>query len=116
MTDKIVASLKEQNDKLVAAAGAFNALNVANVEKLVELELGSVRELSGLAISQLKAAVEVKDVDGLKAYADSHAAYVRQVSEKLTADSQAVAELAKTYTADVQKIAQESVDAVAKVA
>ncbi len=112
MSDKIIASVQEQTQKLVAPVVKLNKLNVANVEKLAALELATLREFSDLGVAQLKAAVEVKDAEGAKSFVESQGEYVRKVNEKLVADAKAVIELAKAYSADVQQLTQETVDTV----
>ena len=112
MSENYAEILKVQGEKLVAPVVKLNQLNVANLEKLTALQLASLSSLTDLGVAQLKAMVEVRDVDGAKVVAEQQAEYVRTVGEKLVADGKAVVELAKVYSADVQKIAQEGADAV----
>ncbi len=117
MSENYADLMKVQGEKMVAPMVKLNKLNVANFEKMVQLQMATLSALTDLGVAQLKALVEVRDVDGVKAIAEKQAEYVRTVSEELVADGKAVVELAKTYSADVQKIAQEGANAVvAKVA
>lgn len=103
---------KGQSEKLAAPMVKLNKLNVSHIEKLAALQLNTLSTLTDLGVAQLKAAAEVRDVEGAKAIAEKQVEYVRTVGEKLMADGKAVVELAKGYSADVQKIAQEGADAV----
>lgn len=112
MNDKTLASFKEQSEKLVAPMMQLGRLNVANIEKLATMEIESLRAMTDLGLAQLKSAVEIQDAEGAKAFAEQQSEFVRQLNEKLVADSKAVIELVKTYNADFQKLAQQSAGAV----
>ena len=112
MNDKVLASFKEQSEKLVAPMVEFNRLNVASFEKLANLELQSLRAVTDLGLAQLKFAAELRDADGMKVFAEQQSDFVRRLNEQLVEDGKAVVEIAKSYNADLQKLAQESVDAV----
>jgi len=112
MAENYAEMFKVYGDNLLAPMVKLNKLNVANLEKLVALQIESLSALSSLGIGQLKALVDVRDVDGVKVAAEQQVEYVRTVGEKLVADSKTVVELAKVYSADVQRIAQEGADAV----
>jgi len=116
MTQNYAEVLKLQSEKLVAPIVKLNKLNVANLEKLAALQVACLSTLTDLGVAQLKAVVEVRDAEGAKAVAEKQAEYVRTFGEKLVADSKEMVEMAKTYSADVQKIAQEGADVVAKAA
>ena len=117
MTQNYAELFKVQGENLLAPVVKLNKLNVANLEKLLALQVESLSMLTDLGVAQWKALVEVRDVEGARVVAEKQADYVRTVGEKLVADGKTVVELAKVYTADVQKIAQEGADvAVAKAA
>lgn len=116
MNDKVMASFKEQSEKLVAPMVELGRLNVASLEKLANLELQSLRAVTDLGLAQLKSAMELRDVEGVKTFAEQQSEFVRRLNEQLVEDGKAVVEIAKSYNADLQKLAQESVDAVAQKA
>jgi len=112
MSQNYADLLKGQSEKLAAPIVKLNKLNVANIEKLAAMQMASLSALTDLGVAQLKAVAEVQDAEGAKAVAEKQVEYVRTVGEKLLADGKAIVELAKGYSVDVQKIAQEGADAV----
>ncbi len=106
------ADFVEQYKNALAPVQKLSALGIENVEKLAALQLKSIDAYSKLAISQLKAALEVQDVAGFQAYLADQQTVVKTVSEKLVADAKSVAELGEKFSAEAQKVAKESFEAV----
>jgi phasin family protein len=98
--------------QLAAPVKEFNQLAVNHVEKLVELNLESVKAYAELGVSQLKAVSEVQDLDGLKSLMSTQNDVVKQFGEKLAADARAMVELNKAFNLDAQKLAKENMNAV----
>lgn len=106
------ADVVEQFKVALAPVQKLNALGVANAEKLAALQIKSLEAYSKLGISQLKAAMAVQDIAGFQAYLADQQEVVKTVSEKLVADAKTVAELGEQFTAEAQKVAKESFEAV----
>ncbi len=100
-------------ETFTAPAVAIAKLNVAKIEKLADIQFSTLRALTDLSVAQLKAAADVRDLEGLKAFSNSQIEVARTVAERVRADGEVVVEFAKQYGADVQGLVQESVEAVA---
>lgn len=101
----------EQYKAALAPVQKLTDLGVANVEKLAALQIKSIEVYSNLAISQLKAALSVQDIEGLKTYLADQQEVVKTVSEKLASDAKSVVELGEKFTAEAQKVAEETLEA-----
>lgn len=102
----------EQYKTAFAPVQKLSALGLANAEKLTALQIKSFEAYSKLALSQIKAALSVQDADSLQTYLADQQKAVKTVSDKLVADAKSIAELGEEFTAEAQKVAKESFEAV----
>ena len=105
-----------QAEELFAPIKALNALALANTEKLVSLQAASFVKYSNVALSNLKAASEVSDLEGSKAFFENQAKVAQQVAEDVKADVQEVVALNKAYLAEVQSVFQSNVEKAVEAA
>lgn len=101
---------------LAAPVKKFNALAVDNLEKLARLQLDNVKSYTDLGLTQLRAALEVSDVQSLQTYVSNQQETVKAVGEKLVKDAAVYGDLAKQFAAEVQKLAQEQVQSFSGLA
>ena len=116
MNKELLSPLNEQAKKLLAPVQALNQLAVNNAEKLVALQIASLERNAALGFSQLRAALEVKDVEAFQAYINNQYELVKTVSDGIAEDAKAVAELGTEFSAKVQELSKENMKAVAKKA
>lgn len=116
MTDSIFADTTAQFANFAAPAKKLGALIVDSAEKFSQLQLDSVRAYSDIALTQVRGALAVDDTKSLQAYLADQAKVAKTVSDKLAADSAAVAELGKQFAAQAQGIAGETVASQARKA
>jgi len=96
-------------EKFVAPLQELGALNVANIEKLISLQVEAFEEAAKTAVESLKKAAAVKDLEGAKGYFTSQSEVVKQSVESAVARSKSVAEIAQAYPASVKKIVDKAV-------
>ena len=116
MSKDIFSVLTEQTNNALAPVQQLNRLIVDNAEKLVALQIASVQSYYALGFSHLKALLEVHDTEALQAYIGKQGEFVKSVNERLAGDAKAVVELGSDFSAEVQKLGQESVKAVTEKA
>lgn len=85
-----------------------NRVSVANVERLVNFYQGILPGYVDLGLNQLKAAVEVSDIESAQAFAKSQFEAVRVLHKMLVNDSNVLVELVKGFTADYNDVVRES--------
>lgn len=93
-----------QTDKYFEPAREINALALANVEKLLDIQLKAINDTAKLGVEQLKSAAEIKDADSLKKYITDQSEVVKSLGERFVKDSQAALELGTSYTDKVQQV------------
>jgi len=114
MTKELLAPLTEQAQKMLAPVQALNQLAVDNAEKLVALQIASVQRNAALGFSQLRAALEVKDVEAFQSYLSKQYELVKSLGEGFAGDVKAVSELGNAFSAKVQELGKENMEAVTK--
>ena len=82
----------------------LNQALVASAEKLTARQIASLTTYSKLGLSQLRAASEVKDLDGLQTLVSKQKDVLKEVGERLWTDTKAVAEMGVQFVAEAQKI------------
>ena len=91
-------------EKFVAPIQELGALNVANIEKLISLQIEAYEEVASTVVESMKKATAVKDMEGVKGYFTSQSEVARQSVENAQARTKSVAEIAQAYPASVKKI------------
>ena len=98
-----------QTEKYFEPVREINALALENIEKLLDIQLKSIDDTTRLSVEQLKSAVEIKDVDGLKKYITDQAEIAKSLGERFAKDTQTALEIGASYTDKVQRIVTETV-------
>lgn len=91
------------------AVRALGRLNVATAEKVANLQLDSLRTGFDLMVANMKAGTEVTDLEGAKVYATRQNEFARAAYERLVADSQVLAGIAKDYSVEAGKLVKDVV-------
>lgn len=105
-----------QADKVFGPARELNRLALRNMEKLVDIQIASMKSFSKLGLDSMKAALDVNDVAGLQDYTSKQREIAQEVMKMITDDAKAVAELGNVYFADARKMFQDGVAAATKKA
>lgn len=95
-------------EKAFAPSKAFAALSIAKTESLIALNTELLTKYSGLAMTNVKSAMEVKDLEAAQAYFAKQGESAKEVLETMMEDGKAVAKIGEEYTAEVQKLVAES--------
>ena len=84
----------------VAPVVAASKLSVAQLEKLASFQFALVQDYAELSLSRLKAATEISDLAGLKAYGEASVGVAKDVGAKVQADAKALVELLTGFGAE----------------
>ena len=82
----------------------FNTAALATAQRLTARQTASLMTYTELALDQLKAANEVKDVEGLQKFLSKQTDVLKAVGERLWADTKAIAEMGIEFVSEAQKI------------
>lgn len=109
-------NVSKQQEAMMATMQKLNKLAVGNVEKLVSIQMSSLRNYSDLSVQQLKDLTEVRTPQQLQEYFTKQTDSAKVLAEKALADAKVAAELGVEFNKEAQKISQDSFAAVTKKA
>lgn len=98
-----------QIEKFIAPIQELSALNVANFEKLVDLQIRGLEESAKAGVDSLKQATSVKDLESAKSYFAGQTEAVKQIVESAVARSKSVVEIVQAYPGSVKSIVENAV-------
>ncbi len=104
-----IDNLFAQTQPLMAPVLKANKLAVANMEKIVTLQMDSLRTYVDLGMGQLKAAVEVNNPEDLRAFVNSQVEVASTIRQRLLNDTKALADLGTNYKTEINKLTEENV-------
>ncbi|WP_275098503.1 phasin family protein [Sedimenticola hydrogenitrophicus] len=110
MTNEIFEKFTAQVQTVLSPVQELNKLYIYNIEKLAEIQLGSVREYTDICLEQLRSASEITDQNALEAFFTKQGETFKLIGEKVIADSQAVASIGSQFSTEAQKIAEKSIE------
>ena len=89
----------------------LNKAMVASAEKLTARQIASLTTYSQLGLSQLRAAAEVKDVEGLQTLLSNQKDVLKECGERMWSDTKAVAEMGIELVTTAQQVGSEAAPA-----
>jgi phasin family protein len=89
-----------------AASAANNAgqLVVKNIEKMIELQMGSAKVYADALLSNAREALEVRDGQSARSYFEKQPEVVRGIVQRMTKDSGEIMELGRAYLDESQAL------------
>jgi phasin family protein len=99
--------MNEQFEKYITPVRELNNLAIANLEKLMDLQVKYIEDSVKVGLEQLKTASSINDVEGFKNYITTQVAVSKQLTERAIEDGRTVAELGNTYATEVQKVVKD---------
>lgn len=89
-----------------AASAANNAgqLVVKNIEKMIELQMGSAKVYADALLSNAREVLEVTDAQSARSYFEKQPEVVRGIVQRMTKDSGEIMELGRTYADEAQAL------------
>ena len=100
--------MNDQFEKYFAPVRELNTLAIANIEKLMDLQLKYIEDTTKASVETLKSAATITDAEGFKDYITAQVSTTKQLAERAAEDSRTVAELSNNYATEVQKVMKES--------
>lgn len=104
---------KQAADAL-AVLKQVNQLTLANVERLVDLNIESIRKYADVVLGSWKDALVISDLESGQEYLAKQGKVAQEVVKNLADDAKVVAEIGQEYATDVQKVVAENVANVTK--
>lgn len=108
MIIKTLSALTKPTQSVLEPVQKLNQNAVAAVEKLAAHQLESLKTYSDMGVSQLKAAAEVKDSDGLQNFMFKQTDVLRAFGERVLSDITAVARVGVDFLSQATKVGAEA--------
>ena len=102
-----------QYDEAVATTKEISKITLDYFEKLVNLQFNAARNYADVAVTNTQAALEVKDLDGAKAYLKKQSEVASGVLEYIAKDSNEAITAGRGYAENLQSLVKKSVGEVA---
>ncbi|MAX32615.1 MAG: phasin family protein [Halomonadaceae bacterium] len=97
-------------------ARAYAAMSLDYSEKLMAAQFDAAKAYSDLGISQARAALNVKDAEGLRTYVEGQQKVAKDVGERVKADAEKVVAMNQEVSQQAQKLTEETVKTASKAA
>lgn len=97
-----------------APARAYAALTLDYTEKLVAAQFDAAKAYSDAGLSQARAVLDVKDAEGLRAYAEGQQKTAKELTERLKDDAEKVVAMNQEFVQQSQKLAEDNLKAASK--
>ena len=92
----------------VNAANTAGQLMVKNIEKMIELQMGSAKVYADALLNNAREALEVKDAQSARSYFEKQPEVVRGLVQRMTKDSGEIMELSRAYVDEAQALFTQS--------
>jgi phasin family protein len=86
------------------AANSAGQLVVKNIERMIELQMGSAKVYAEALLNNAREALEVKDAQSARSYFEKQPEVVRGIVQRMTKDSGEIMELGRAYADEAQTL------------
>lgn len=113
MITKTLSALTDPTKGLLEPVHKLNRQAITAIEKVAAYQVDSLTTYSRLGINQLKAAAEVRDVEGLKNLLSKQTDVLREVGDRLMSDFKACFQVGADFVSQSSKVDAEAADVAA---
>ncbi|WP_240724890.1 phasin family protein [Onishia niordana] len=97
-------------------ARAYAAMSLDYSEKLVGAQLDAFKAYSDASLSQARAAMDIKDAEGLRSYIEGQQNTAKDLGERVKNDAEKVVALNQDFAQQSQKLVESSVKSASQAA
>lgn len=97
-----------------APARSYAALSLDYTEKLLAAQFDAVKAYSDVSLSQARAALDIKDAEGLRSYVEGQQKVAQDLGERLKDDAEKVVAMNQEFVQKSQKLAEDNLKAASK--
>ena len=98
------ANITETYETAAKAANSVGQLVVKNIERMIELQMGSAKIYAEALLNNAREALEVKDAQSARSYFEKQPEVVRGLVQRMTKDSGEIMELGRAYADEAQTL------------
>ena len=104
MTANITETYETAAKTAANAANSAGQLVVKNIERMIELQMGSAKIYAEALLNNAREALEVKDTQSARSYFEKQPEVVRGIVQRMTKDSGEIMELGRAYADEAQTL------------
>ncbi|WP_192036814.1 phasin family protein [Halomonas sp. YLGW01] len=97
-------------------ARAYAALTLDYSEKLVSAQFDAIKAYSDTSLSQARAAMDIKDAEGLRSYIEDQQKIAKDLGERVKGDAEKVVALNQDFAQQSQQLVESSVKTASQAA
>jgi len=101
---EVILMNTEKINKALAPAVEFNRLVLNNMKTVFSMQTESLKAYAELGFKNLNDGLDVKNVEDLKTYAESQQNVIKEVSEQVTRDLEALGEMNARFVEEARKL------------
>jgi phasin family protein len=117
MANDTFQQINEQFESTVfAPMRRYFAAITDHAEAVTSLQVEASKAYTEVAFSNVRAALDVRDAEGFKAYVSKQPDVAKQFGERVKNDAEKITAANQTFVENAQKVTQESVEQVQKAA
>ena len=104
MNANITETYETATKTAAKAANSAGQLVVKNIERMIELQMGSAKIYAEALLNNAREALEVKDAQSARSYFEKQPEVVRGIVQRMTKDSGEIMELGRAYADEAQTL------------
>ena len=117
MNNEMLTKYNEQAEqRVMGPSRSYAKLAVDYAEKMVNAQMEAAKTYTDIGMRQARAALDIKDAEALKAYADEQQAVAKDVSERVKSDAEQVVGMNQQFADEARKLVESSVKAASETA
>ncbi|MEH6343522.1 MAG: phasin family protein [Bermanella sp.] len=108
MQDDFMNMFNLQAQSLFEPLAKLNSLWVSNLESVANFQLEAMTSYSKLGISQIRKAIDIKDVESFQAFSVSQSEVAEVLNQKIIEDGKQLGEMTQQFVNNAESIWRES--------
>ncbi len=117
MTNDTFKMMNDQADKLfMGPTRDYAKLAVDYAEKLIDAQMDAAKTYTEIGLKQARAALEVRDPEAFKAYAEEQQKIAKDLTERVKGDAEKVVAMNQDFVNEARKLVETNVKTASETA
>ena len=117
MTNETYNKVNEQAEKLfMGPTRDYAKLAMDYAEKMIDAQMEAAKTYTDIGMQQARAALEIKDTEALKAYAEEQQKVAKEMSERVKGDAEKVVAMNQDFVNEARKLVESNVKTASEAA
>ncbi|MEX0386289.1 phasin family protein [Spiribacter onubensis] len=117
MTNETFSKVNEQAEKMfMGPTRDYAKLAMDYAEKMIDAQMEAAKTYTDIGMKQARAALEIKDTEALKAYAEEQQKVAKEMSERVKGDAEKVVAMNQDFVNEARKLVESNVKTASEAA